>query len=73
MKKYLGWCTIFQELKSVAKAKIAQNNLQVAEGGITAKPGQLDSIHVDYLKSESVCHFCNLYPESNNLLHSSDR
>ena len=25
------------------------------------------------LKSESVCRFCNLYPESNNLLHSSDR
>ena len=48
-KKYLGWRTIFQELKSVAKAKIAQNNSQVAEGGITAKPGR-DSIHVDYLK-----------------------
>ena len=25
------------------------------------------------LKSESVCRFCNLYPESNNLLHSSYR
>ena len=71
-KKCLGWCTIFQELKSVAKAKVAQNNLQVAEGEITAKPGQ-DSIHVDYMKSESVCRFCNLYPESNNLLHSSHR
>ena len=43
-KKFLGWCTIFHKLKSVAKAKIAQNNSQVAEGGITAKPGQ-DSIH----------------------------
>ena len=30
--------------KSVAKAKIAQNNSQVAEAGITVKPGQ-DSIH----------------------------
>ena len=43
-KKFLGWCTIFHKLKSVAKAKITQNNSQVAEGGITAKPGQ-DSIH----------------------------
>ena len=43
-KKFLGWCTIFHKLKSVAKAKIARNNSQVAEGGITAKPGQ-DSIH----------------------------
>ena len=35
------------ELKSVVKAKIAQNNSQVSEGGmtgITVKPGQ-DSIH----------------------------
>ena len=38
---------IFSELKSVVKAKIAQNNWQVSEGGmtgITVKPGQ-DSIH----------------------------
>ena len=34
MKKILGWCTIFQELESVAKAKFAQNNSQVSEGGI---------------------------------------
>ena len=43
-EKKLGWCTIFHELKSVVKAKIAQNNSQVSEGGITVKPGQ-DSIH----------------------------
>ena len=42
--KQLGWSTIFHELKSVVKAKIAQNNSQVSEGGITVKPGQ-DSIH----------------------------
>ena len=30
--KFLDWCTIFHELKSVVKAKIAQNNLQVSEG-----------------------------------------
>ena len=40
----LGWRTIFHELKSVVKAKIAQNNSQVCEGGITVKPRQ-DSIH----------------------------
>ena len=39
-----NWCTIFHELKSVAKAKITKNNLQVSEGGIKVKPGQ-DSIH----------------------------
>ena len=44
VKKKLGWSTIFHELKSVVKAKIAQNNSQVSEGGITVKPGQ-DSIH----------------------------
>ena len=38
-KNILGWCTIFHELKSVVKAKIARNNLQVSEGGITVKPG----------------------------------
>ena len=45
-EKKLGRSTIFNELKSV-KAKIAQNNWQVSEGGmtgITVKPGQ-DSIH----------------------------
>ena len=31
-------------MKGVVKAKIAQNNLQVSERGITVKPGQ-DSIH----------------------------
>ena len=35
---------IFHELKSVVKAKIAQNNSQVSEGGIVVKPGQ-GSIH----------------------------
>ena len=35
---------IFHELKLVVKAKIAQNNSQVSEGGIAVKPGQ-DSIH----------------------------
>ena len=44
VKKKLGWSTIFYELKGVVKAKIAQNNSQVSEGGITVKPGQ-DSIH----------------------------
>ena len=42
VKKFFR-CTIFHKLKSVAKAKIAPNNLQVSEGGITVKPGQ-DSI-----------------------------
>ena len=31
-------------LKGVVKAKIAQNNPQVSEGGITVKPGE-DCIH----------------------------
>ena len=44
VKKKLGWRTIFYQLKGVVKAKIAQNNSQVSEGGITVKPGQ-DSIH----------------------------
>ena len=43
-KKKLGWSTLFHELKGVVQAKIAQNNLQASEGGITIKPGQ-DSIH----------------------------
>ena len=32
------------KLKGVVKAKIAQNNSQISEGGITVKPGQ-DSIY----------------------------
>ena len=43
-KKQLGWSTICHKLESVVKAKIAQNNSQVSEGGITVKPGQ-DSNH----------------------------
>ena len=46
-EKKLRWNTIFHELKSVVKAKIAQNNSQVSEGGmtgITVKPGQ-DATH----------------------------
>ena len=42
LKKKLGRSTIFNELKSVVKAMIAQNNSQVSEGGmtgITVKPG----------------------------------
>ena len=40
------WSTIFHELKSVVKTKIAQNNSQVSEGGVTVKPGQdSSSIH----------------------------
>ena len=40
------WSTIFHELESVVKTKIAQNNSQVSEGGITVKPGQdSSSIH----------------------------
>ena len=35
---------LFYELKGVLKAKIAQNNSQVSEGGITVNQGQ-DSIH----------------------------
>ena len=41
-EKKLGRSTILNELKSVVKAKIAQNNSQVSEGGmtgITVKPG----------------------------------
>ena len=44
VKKKLGWSIIFHKLKSAVKAKIAQTNSQVSEGGITVKPGQ-DSIH----------------------------
>ena len=43
-KTKLGWSTLFHELKGVVQVKIAQNNLQASEGGITIKPGQ-DSIH----------------------------
>ena len=42
--KKIGWSTILHELKRAVKAKIAQNNSQLSEGGITVKPGQ-DSIH----------------------------
>ena len=44
MEKILEWSTIFHELKSIAKAKIAQNNSQVSEEGITVNQGH-DSIH----------------------------
>ena len=40
----IGWSTILRELKCAVKAKIAQNNLQLSERGITVKPGQ-DFIH----------------------------
>ena len=43
-KKKLGWSIIFHKLKRAVKAKIAQTNSQVSEGGITVKPGQ-DFIH----------------------------
>ena len=43
-EKKLRWSTILHELKSVVKTKIAQNNSQVSEEGITVNPGQ-DSIH----------------------------
>ena len=39
-KKKIGGSTIFHELKSVEKAKVAQNNSQVSEGGVTVKPDQ---------------------------------
>ena len=60
-KFFLSWCTIFHELKSVAKAKIAQNNSQVSEEGITVE------LHswIDYLKSEPVRCFCNWFLVSN--------
>ena len=44
VKKKLDWSTIFHELKSVVKPKIAQSNSQVSEEGITVNQGQ-DSIH----------------------------
>ena len=44
--KKIGGSTIFHELKSVEKAKVAQNNSKVSEGGVTVKPGQdCNSIH----------------------------
>ena len=59
-KRKLPWSTIFHELKGVVKAKIAQDNSQISEGGITVKPGQ-DSIHeLNIWKAEPVCRFCNL-------------
>ena len=50
MKKKLGWSTIFHELKSVVKAKAAQNNSQVSEGGITVNPHSRFHSWIDYLK-----------------------
>ena len=44
VKKKLGWSIIFHKLKSAVKAKIAQTNSQVSEGGTTVKPGR-DSIY----------------------------
>ena len=47
-------------LKGVVKAKIAQDNAQISEGGITVKLGQ-DSIHELIIwKAEPVCRLCNL-------------
>ena len=43
-EKKLGWSIIFHKLKRALKAKIAQTNSQVSEGGTTVKPGR-DSIH----------------------------
>ena len=39
-EKKLGWSAIFHELKSVVKAKVAQNDSQVSEGGINVKPAK---------------------------------
>ena len=50
VKKKLGWSTIFHELKSVVKAKAAQNNSQVSEGGITVNPHSRFHSWIDYLK-----------------------
>ena len=55
-EKKLGWSTIFHKPESVVKAKIAQNNSQVSEGGITVKPAW-----IDYLKNDPVCRLCNSY------------
>ena len=65
-KNILGWCTIFHELKSAVKAKIAQNNLFA--GFLRRNYSQTRKrFHswIDYLKSESICPFCNLYLVSN--------
>ena len=43
-EKKLDWSAIFHELKSVVKAKVAQNDSQVSEGGINVKPAK-DSNH----------------------------
>ena len=52
------------------KAKIAQNDSQVSEGGIAVKPGQ-DSIHkIDHLK---VNPFVASVTCSRYQLHSNDR
>ena len=65
VKKFLGWYTILHELKGVVKAKIAQNNSQVSDGGITVQTRSRFHSRIDYSKSESVCHFCNLYLVTN--------
>ena len=39
-EKKLDWSAIFHELKSVVKAKVAQNDSQVSEGGINVKPAK---------------------------------
>ena len=44
-KKFLDWCTIFHELKSVVKAKIAQNNSQVSEGNLL--PNQVKILFIN--------------------------
>ena len=68
LKQHISWT------EWCCESEIAQNNLQVYEGGITVKPGQ-DSIHEliisHYLKSEPVCRFCNFFPYIK--LHSNDR
>ena len=58
---------MFHELKSVVKAKIAQNNSQVSEGGITVKPGQ-DSIH-----ELIVCKLNPFVASVTCKMHSNDR
>ena len=44
-KNFLDWCTIFHELKSVVKAKIAQNNSQVSEGNLL--PNQVKILFIN--------------------------
>ena len=61
------WSTLFHELKSVVKTKIAQSNFA---GFLRRNYSQTRSrfqFHswIDYLKREPVCRFCNLLPVSN--------